>query len=420
MGQGAPLLAPSPFQRLEQLLTTVSPAGKPIVPLHLGEPDGGLPPLARPLLQGDDIWQDLGRYPPVLGSDDYRQAVKDWAIRRFHLSESFLSITPPNNNILPTSGSREGLALAITYAMRKKQQRLGKDQRPLLVITHPFYHVYHASALLALGDVVAIHCFDEENQDSQGRSKKLSLSDGIDGLTMDEKNRLAAVVVCTPDNPTGRCLTLTEMEHLFDRTRRHEALLISDECYSDLDHGVPPISFLNHANNGFGLERIIISNSLSKRSGAPGLRVGLLISDPAIITELATWRAHLSAIPSRALLTIATALWNDDRHVALNRQKYQQRLAIAADILGDSPSFQSPEAGFFLWLRFHNGITACRDIFAATGIKLLPGVFMGGGADDGPALPYGRLAMILPEQPNDSQQPSWRQLCAQLKPFLLP
>ncbi|MDI9313964.1 MAG: aminotransferase class I/II-fold pyridoxal phosphate-dependent enzyme [Hydrotalea sp.] len=420
------LLPPGPFQKLESLLADITPAG-PIVPLHVGEPDGGLPDFVKPIFAEPAFYDGFGKYPELLGSSAHRTAIKNWATRRYHLPNDFLSIDPPTNNILPTVGSREGLALAINYAVQKKQQRL-KNERPLVIITSPFYHVYHASGIVAGADVIAIHCFDESQLDKNHVAKKLSLADGIATLSPAMQNRIAAIVVCTPDNPTSRILTLTEMEHLHDIAHRHGAFIISDECYGDLHYGVPPISFLNHAANGFGLGQVIISNSLSKRSGAPGLRAGVLLGDGAVIAELANLRAHLSAIPPRSLQLIATALWNDDAHVASAREKYQARARVAASIIGHSPSFQMPSAGFFLYLRFTNdgaadeatsiaaGARAARAIFAATGIKLLPAVFMAGGnADDvdNPASAYARLSMIVAGD-------AWPVLLQNLKPYLLP
>ena len=408
------LLPASPFQKLENLLTGIAPSGD-VVPLHLGEPDGGLPPFVKPILLMQEFYDGFGKYPELLGSTSHRQAVKNWARQRYHLRDKLLSITPPDNNILPTAGSREGLALAINYAVQKKQHSL-KNKKPLIVITSPFYHVYHASGHVAGADVVAIHCFDEHQLDKNHAAKKLSLADGIKALAPEMQKRIAAIVVCTPDNPTSRILTLTEMEQLHDIASKQQAFIISDECYSDLHHGVPPISFLNHADNGFGLGRIIVSNSLSKRSSAPGLRAGVLISDKTVIAELANLRAHLSAIPPRSLQLIATALWDDQAHVAVARDKYQERAKLAASIIGRSPSFQMPAAGFFLYLRFENGARAVRDIFAATGIKLLPAVFMAGGdaADTkNPSAPYARLSMIIGGD-------GWRRVLQQIKPFLLP
>ncbi len=408
------LLAASPFQKLENLLAGITPR-QSILSLHLGEPDGGLPDIVKPILNQPDFFDGFGKYPELLGSVDFRQAVKNWAERRFHLRPGLLAITPPHNNILPTTGSREGLALAITYAVKKKQPQC-KNKLPVVVITSPFYHVYHAAGVIAGADVVAIHCYDETAIDKNHAAKNLSLAAGINSLPADVKQRLAAVVVCTPDNPTGRVLTMTEMEHLHDVTAAHDAMLISDECYSDLHYGIPPISFLNHVDNGFGWRGVIISNSLSKRSGAPGLRSGILLADAAVVKELATLRAHLSAIHPRSLQLIATALWNDDDHVAANRAKYQARLKTASEVIGHSPSFQMPSAGFFLYLRFNNGAEAVKQIFAETGIKLLPAVFMAGGeASDkkNPASPYARLAMIIGGD-------EWRDALARLKPFLLP
>lgn len=433
----------SPFQKLEKLLTGINP-NLATIPLHLGEPDSVTSnftnEIIKPILDSPEFLMGLAKYPPVTGTSAWRSAVHGWATKRFHLTPHCLQ----DNNFLPTTGSREGLYTAIMFAIQKKRLHLKPSQRPLIITTEPFYHVYKASALLNSADFISCFCFKTHHEPvkildpSKGRQlapDRLSLALAIQNLKPNDLQRLAAVVVTTPDNPTGRCLTLQEMEQLNDIAITNQAIIISDECYSDLHYGVEPLSFLNVADQGFGLKNIIVSNSLSKRSSVPGLRSGVLITDVKHIPELITIRAHIAAIPSLSSLLIATILWQDETHVNLNRVKYQLRLKIAKQIIGDSASFQKPEGGFFLFLKTTDGEKSAVEIFTKTGIKLLPAIYMSALPDSlnklqkqkHPAFGYLRLSMTLPSRqeqfnnkPPNQINTNWESVLTNLRPFLLP
>ena len=97
-----------PFQRLRELLEGVAPPPE-LEPLSLsiGEPQHTPPALiADTLAANAHLW---GKYPPVEGTPDLRQAIAEWLTRRYGLAAGAVD---PDRHVLPVAGTREALFLA--------------------------------------------------------------------------------------------------------------------------------------------------------------------------------------------------------------------------------------------------------------------------------------------------------------------
>jgi aspartate/methionine/tyrosine aminotransferase len=98
------------------------------------------------------------------------------------------------------------------------------------------------------------------------------------------------------------------------------------------------------------------------------------------------------------LQRVAEKVWADEAHVVENRALYAEKYALADDILGDTPGYESPEAGFFLWLPVADGEEAALKLWKDTGVRVLPGAYLSravGGANPGQG--YIRVAMVAPK-----------------------
>ena len=80
-------------------------------------------------------------------------------------------------------------------------------------------------------------------------------------------------------------------DRLFALADEHDFVVLADECYADIYYGAPPMSALTarHAATG-GLTRLLSFQSLSKRSGLPGLRSGLVTGDAALLARFRAFR----------------------------------------------------------------------------------------------------------------------------------
>jgi len=108
------LLPVSPFAMLAELLEGIEP-GAPPIELTIGEPRHPMPEIA---MKGLNEAKDLfGKYPPIRGTQEFRQAVADWLGRRY---EALEGLSADDLGVLPLSGTREGL-FHIAFSARARK-----------------------------------------------------------------------------------------------------------------------------------------------------------------------------------------------------------------------------------------------------------------------------------------------------------
>ena len=103
--------------------------------------------------------------------------------------------------------------------------------------------------------------------------------------------RTVALYLCTPSNPQGAVADRSYLAAAIALARRFDFMLFADECYSEIYSDTPPPGALEAAfaaNESFA--NVVTFNSLSKRSGLPGLRSGFVAGDPAFIAAFARFR----------------------------------------------------------------------------------------------------------------------------------
>jgi N-succinyldiaminopimelate aminotransferase len=371
----------SPFQRLAALITGVKPGLDPI-DLTIGEPRHAVPTFVGPVLAGS--LGDFGRYPPIRGSSPFRSAVAGWLERRYGLA------TPIDREggVLPLNGSREGLYYAAIQAVRLAEG--SKGERPAILLPNPFYAVYAAAAEAAGAEPVLLAA----GPDTGFLPDMTSVDPALLARTV-------AVYFASPANPQGAVARLETWSDLIRLARRHGFWLFADECYSEIWRGTPPPGVLQAADAiGAGYGRVVAFNSLSKRSNLPGLRCGFAAGDPDFLVPWATFRNVAAPQVPLPVQAVAVAALGEETHVAENRRLYDLKFAAAERHLGSVFGPVTPAAGFFLWLdvaRFGGGEAAALKLWAAAGVKTLPGSFL--AADDGdghgnPGADYLRVAMV--------------------------
>ena len=203
--------------------------------------------------------------------------------------------------------------------------------------------------------------------------------------------------VCSPGNPTGAVLDLDDWNEIFAYADHYGFIIAADECYSEIYNDEPPIGALQAAHElGRGNERLVVFNSLSKRSSAPGLRSGFVAGDPEIIARFLLYRTYHGSVPGLNVQAASVAAWSDEAHVAESRAKYREKFAEVRRSMGE---VRSPAGGFFAWMRMEDDEAFARHLYAATGVTVLPGAYLGRDAGVGnPGAGFVRAALV-PELP---------------------
>ena len=245
-------LGENAFARLTQLLSAVSPPShlSPIA-LSVGEPQDQPPPiLAETLADTAHLWN---RYPPIKGTPEFRAAVVAWLNRRFGIARGILD---PEHHVLPLSGTKEGLYLATDMIV--PQQKAG--ERPVVLIPSPFYQVYRGAAIMSGAEIVSVPA-----------TRETGFLPDFAALPAEVLRRTALAFLCNPANPQGAIGDAAYLAAAIALARRHDFVLIVDECYSEIWDQSPPPGALGVAAQGGSLDRLLVFHSLSKRSNASDL-----------------------------------------------------------------------------------------------------------------------------------------------------
>ncbi len=367
-----------PFRRMNALIKDVPlPEGSSeAIAMWIGEPRHGVPEIARQPLA--DSFADYSRYPPVEGTPGLRRTMAAWLSRRYGLADGFID---PDRSIIPVQGTREGLFMIALAAV----PTTGAKGTPLALMPNPFYPPYKAGAVAAGAQPVFMPC----------TSKNGFLPD-LDSLTGDVLDRTAIFYLCSPANPQGVMADPAYLRRVVDLARRHDFLLVSDECYAEIWDRAPPPGVMQICAEDGDLSHVVCFHSLSKRSSIPGLRHGFVAGDPDFLAAYMRLRRYAAAASPMAVMATAEVLWSDEGHVEENRRLYREKIDMAEAVLGNRFGFFRPPGGFFLWLDVGNGIEAARRLWAEAAVKVLPGAYLAEDRADGTndALPYIRVALV--------------------------
>ncbi len=373
-------LHPYPFERLRALLADATPpADRAHVALSIGEPRHPVPTLVRDAL--GDALDGLGRYPVTAGNPELRQAISDWCTRRFALPANALD---PERHLLPVSGSREAL-FAFTQAA------IERSPDALVAMPNPFYQIYEGATLLAGAQPHYLACTADNG-----------FIPDFDAVPDAVWRRCQLLFVCSPGNPTGAVMDQAALVRLLELAEHYDFIVASDECYSELylDEAKPPPGLLQAAiaagHDGF--ERCVVFNSLSKRSSVPGLRSGFVAGDARLIERFRLYRSYHGATLPPPSQAASTAAWRDEVHVVDNRDRYREKFATVAPILGEVLQVDVPPAGFYLWPEVPGDDREfARALFAAQHVTVLPGQFLSRPTTDGdPGFGRVRIALVAP------------------------
>jgi len=353
-----------PFEKLNNLLENISP-NREYTPLSLtiGEPQFETPQFILDELQSSA--KLLNKYPKTSGEAILREGMLKYLKTRFNLDLS-------NQQIIPTFGTREVL-------FNFPQFLLHDIDNSVMAYPNPFYQIYEGSAKATRSEVIYMNLTPQNNFQP----------------TIDEKDlaRCDFVIINTPNNPTASTILLEELKNWVKLALKHNFVLLNDECYIDLYLEQPLPSLLNASvevgNNNF--KNILVINSISKRSSAPGLRSGFIAGDAKILKAYMTYRTYVGCASPLPLQHASAMAWADQTHVDNFRAKYIKNFELAKEILNIKP----PLATFYIWLEVENEIEFTIRLYRDYNLKVIPGSFLG---REGQGKGFIRLALVYEEE----------------------
>ncbi|MGQ0760865.1 MAG: pyridoxal phosphate-dependent aminotransferase [Acidobacteriota bacterium] len=230
------------------------------VNLSQGFPDFPAPEdIKRVAMQA--IADDVNQYAITWGARDFREAIAEKT--KWYLG---LDIDP-ETEITVTCGSTEGMIAAMMATV---------DPGEEVIVFEPYYENYAPDAILS---------------DAKPRYVPLRAPDWTfdrDQLRAAFNQKTKAIIICNPNNPTGKVFTRDEMEFIAGLCQEFDALCFTDEIY---EHILYPregaeIAHISMAQIPRMRERTVIVNSMSKTYSVTGWRVGYCIASPEISSAI--------------------------------------------------------------------------------------------------------------------------------------
>jgi aspartate/methionine/tyrosine aminotransferase len=351
-----------PFEKLNELLKDITPNNTyPLSSLTIGEPQFDTPQFIQTSLQQSSAL--LNKYPKTVGEDYLKESMLNFVRTRFN-------VTLNASQLIPTFGTREVLFNFPQYFLFDKPN-------PTMAFTNPFYQIYEGAAIASRAKVIHINLTKEK---------------GFQAFLSDEELKMCDLVILNyPNNPTSANMSLDDLSVWVKKALEFDFVLINDECYSEIyfDEAKKPHSLLEasvHAGNN-SFKNILVLNSISKRSSAPGLRSGFIAGDEAILKGYLNYRTYVGCASPVPLQKASADAWNDEAHVKVFRQTYKENFEIAKEILG----IEIPDATFYIWLEVNDELEFTRNLYKEKNIKVLPGSFLG---RNGQGKGYVRIALV--------------------------
>jgi acetylornithine aminotransferase len=297
-------------------------------------------------------------YPLAAGLPELRDAAAGWCRRRFGVE------VDPETELVPTYGSKEAI-----FSLAQVLVDAGSEKR-VVAFGEPAYPVYERGALFAGAEVQPLPLVREN-----GFLPDLAALD----------ERTAIVWVNYPHNPTGAVAPLAFYEELAALAERLDFVIASDEAYSELWFDAPPASALQVADRS----RVVVFQTLSKRSSMTGYRSGFVAAPPEVIAALKAYRPTVGTAPQEFVQRASIVAWTDERHVEETRARYAAKRDVMVPALaGHGFEIVASEATMYLWVAVPDAETLVEQLLER-GVLVSPGSFFGPSGEG-----YVRFALV--------------------------
>ncbi len=313
----------SPIRKLKPFADRTLAKGIKIFHLNIGDPD-----IPTPQVVLDTFCSYRGpvlSYGPAQGFLDLRQAVA----RYF----GNYRIPLEADNVIITTGGSEAIHFAFSVVA---------DSGDEIIIPEPYYTNYNGYASFAGVRIVPLPLRVEDGF-------RLPETAAIEAK-ITPKTR--AILVCSPNNPTGTVYMPGELERVVGLVKKHDLFLIGDEVYKEFVYdGLQHKSVLEYEDIE---DRVIVVDSISKRYSCCGARIGMIITrnDGVYQSALKFAQARLCP-PSVEQMAARAAYEMPMSYFQPVREEYQRRRDVLYEGLKDVPGLiiRRPQGAFYVIIR---------------------------------------------------------------------
>nr|WP_312578262.1 pyridoxal phosphate-dependent aminotransferase [Sedimentibacter sp.] len=244
------------------------------------------------------------------------------------------------------------------------------DDGDEVILQAPFFTPYPQQVELARGIPVPLNTYESED-----------FQINIERLESLITERTKALIINSPNNPTGNTLSIKTMEGIRDIAIKYDLIVISDDIYTSFSYDAPfvPIASINGMK-----ERTIIINSFSKNFTMTGWRIGNIIAPDFIIKTIQQINENVVfTAPSISQRGAIYALRNREIVQTDMIAEYKKRVFYAAERINEisNMSVLSPKGTFYLFVNIKktglNSIDASDIILKEAHVLTIPGIAFG-------------------------------------------
>lgn len=275
-------------------------------------------------------------------------------------------------NVVVTNSGMTALAIA--------EQALIDTGDRVVVVTPLWPNLVEGPKILGADVVTVALDFGRSGDD---RGWRLDLDRLLDALTPGTK----ALIVNSPNNPTGWTLSREEQQSILDHCRRHGIWIIADDAYERLYYRSIAGSGLTAAPSFFDIadpeERIVGANTFSKSWLMTGWRLGWLLAPKTLTGDLGKLiEYNFSCAPGFVQRAGIVAIRDGESVVARTRERFAAAQAFLVDALRQLPRVQAALAPGAMYTFFRvegmtDSLAFCKALIAAEGLGLAPGIAFG-------------------------------------------
>ena len=343
--------------------------GKPVINMGIGSPDLTPDVTVIEAMQKAMFDDKAHEYQSYQGLPELRKGMADFYENQFGVTLDF------NSEVLPLMGSKEGI-MHISLAFLNEGDEV--------LIPNPGYPTYASVTELVQAKAVYYDLSDETNWQPD-----------FDALEKSDLSRVKLMWVSYPHMPTGKNGSLDLFEKLIAFGKKHNILIVNDNPYSFVLND-KPISILQID----GAKEIAMElNSLSKTYNMAGLRVGMLLGNPALIDAVLKVKSNMDSgmfygIQKGAIeaLKLGKDWFDKQNEIYTKRRNLIFRLAEKLNC-----SFDKSSVGLFVWAKLPGGVPSAEafidNILLEKHIFITPGTIFGSNGQG-----YIRFSLCVSEE----------------------
>jgi aspartate/methionine/tyrosine aminotransferase len=270
------------------------------------------------------IRDDVNQYAITWGAARLRNALaakyQDW----------YGLAVDPMTQVTVTCGATEAMAASLLAVVNPGDE---------VVVFEPFYENYGPDAILCDAKPVFVPMSADGPLD-------------LDRLTKAFSAKTRAIIVCTPNNPTGRVLSPDELGKIAELCQRYDAFAVTDEIYEHIYYEGEHIPIATLPGMA---DRTITISGASKTFAVTGWRIGTIVAPPDVTDAIRKVHDFLTVggpAPLQEAVAVALETLGDDYYEGLARDYRKRRDILCEGLVRAGFTLQEPEGAYYVMADF--------------------------------------------------------------------